>query len=431
MTIIDLIERKRDGFSHSPEEFSFIAEQAANPHPKVTDAQFAAWLMAVVWRGMNPEELAQFTLALAHSGQTLSLEPLPKPWFDKHSTGGVGDKTTLSLLPMLAATGLTVVKMSGRGLGITGGTTDKLSSIAGFQTELSLDQMKSQAQAIGLALTGQTPKLTPADKKLYALRDVTGTVPSIPLIASSVLSKKIAGGADHILIDLKVGSGAFMQTLEQGALLAQAMRDIAQGLGLKLRVVVSDMNRPLGRAIGNRLEVIEAMQTLVGGATGDFPDFCLDACGHALHLAGLAPTPEAGRTAALAELNSGQALAKAEAWLLAQEATETPQSIAQSSVQATPHVFPAPHSGWVSHLDARGLGMAAMRLGAGRQTADDTIDLQVGIWINAQVGDPVQTGQPILTVYGDPSDEVRRLIEDAIVVSATEPSPQTRILRVL
>lgn len=431
MNFIDLIERKRDGFAHSPEEFAFIAQQAANPRPTVTDAQFAAWLMAVVWRGMKPDELAQFTLALAHSGQTLSLDPLPKPWFDKHSTGGVGDKTTLALLPMLAACGLTVVKMSGRGLGITGGTTDKLTSIAGFQTELSLEQMKAQAGEIGLALTGQTPKLTPADKKLYALRDVTGTVPSIPLIASSVLSKKIAGGADHILIDLKVGSGAFMNTLDQGTQLAEAMRDIAEGLGLKLRVVLSDMNRPLGRAIGNRLEVIEAMQTLLGEASGDFPGFCLDACGHALELSGLADSPEAGREKVAAGVSSGQALAKAKAWLAAQGATETPEAIARSQVSAPAHAFPAPKSGWVSRLDARGLGMAAMRLGAGRRTAEDTIDLEVGIWINAQVGERVQEGQPVLTVYGDPTAEVRRLVEEAIEVSTTETEPPSRILRVL
>ncbi len=276
----NISSKRQQGLGNSRQELRIVADGAADG--SLTDEELTAWLKAAYDHPLSPEETAQLTLAMAESGERLDLTGLPKPWVDKHSTGGVGDKTTIVLLPLLAACGLTVVKMSGRGLGITGGTVDKLGSVPGFRLDLSPDEMKEQAGRIGIALTGQTPRLAPADKRLYALRDVTGTVGSVPLIVSSILSKKIAGGAETVILDVKCGSGAFMKTLLKAEALAQALQDTANLCALNLHTSITDMDQPLGHAVGNALEVKEAIRVLKGEEIGRFRDLCLHFAGKAL-----------------------------------------------------------------------------------------------------------------------------------------------------
>ncbi|MCH7945802.1 MAG: thymidine phosphorylase, partial [Armatimonadetes bacterium] len=293
MDFQDIIAAKREGRANSVEELRFLSQGAADG--SLSDEELTAWLKAAYQNTLSATETADLTLAMAESGERLDLAGLPKPWVDKHSTGGVGDKTTIVLLPLLAACGMTVVKMSGRGLGITGGTVDKLGSVPGFRLDLTPEEMKEQAGRIGLAITGQTPRLAPADKKLYALRDVSGTVGSVPLIVSSILSKKIAGGAETVVLDVKCGSGAFMKTLPEAQALAQALVETARLCGLDLHLSITDMDQPLGRAVGNALEVKEAIRVLQGSETGRFRDLCLHFAGRALAAVGKGSEEDARR----------------------------------------------------------------------------------------------------------------------------------------
>jgi pyrimidine-nucleoside phosphorylase len=359
--------------------------------------------MSVVWRGMTEAETLAFTRALVASGETLSWEGIGRPTVDKHSTGGVGDKTSIVLVPLLAAAGAAFVKMSGRGLGHTGGTLDKLESIPGFRCELSLEEMRAQVRRIGCALVGQTPTLVPADGALYALRDVTATVDSVPLIAGSVMSKKLAGGADTIVLDVKWGSGAFMRTAEEARELARALVAIGAGAGRKTRAVLSGMEQPLGAAVGNALEVAEAVEVLTGAAPdGELWRLVLELGSHQMLLAGLAASPEEAR-ARLAELrDSGAGARKLEELVEAQGGDPAVVAAPERLPRAPERLTLASRAGgprWVAEVDARGVAEAALELGAGRRKKGDPIDHAAGIVMACRVGDRVEPGAPLAHVH--------------------------------
>ncbi len=411
MNVVDLIGIKRDGERHSYEELSFLAQGAAQG--TIPDYQLSAWLMAAYLNPLDEQETAWLTKAMAESGERIDLTGLPKPWVDKHSTGGVGDKTTLVLLPMLAACGLTVVKMSGRGLGITGGTIDKLGSIPGFRLDLTPNEMKAQAAQIGLALTGQSPNLAPADKALYALRDVTGTVGSIPLIVSSILSKKIAGGAETIVLDVKCGSGAFMETLPQAQELSRALVRTGSLLGLSVKASISDMDQPLGAMVGNALEVREAYDVLNGQApNARFRELCVYYAGETLEACGKAASIEEGKALAEEVLESGKALAKFKEWVRSQggDAFWETDSLPVARVAEPLRLDGA--GGYVMQIDARTIGLAVIELGGGRKRKDDDIDPSVGVEILVGVGDWVEPGADLARVHA-------RSREDAVSVGAS------------
>lgn len=415
MNAVELIEAKRSGMRHSPAEIEWLvtncltidqADSALKPE------QLSAWLMAVYFRGLDMAETAVLTDAMARSGSRIDLTGLPKPWVDKHSTGGVGDKTTLVLLPMLAACGLTVVKMSGRGLGKTGGTIDKLESITGFTTALTIEQLKAQAGRIGLALTGQTPELAPADGVLYAMRDITATVPSIPLIASSVLSKKIAGGADVISLDLKCGSGAFMEDLVSARNLREVLMAIGQALGLKIGVEITDMSQPLGKAVGNSIEVREAISVLTAGEfhSARFRELCIELCATTLQLAGVEPAPAEALAKSEAVLTDGTAAKKASEWIDAQGGRLDFDNLDSLPLAPQKADLIAKRSGYLGRLHAGMIGEAIIALGGGRTARGQAIDHSVGIEVHAEIGSEVQEGQAILTVYARTESEAQTVI---------------------
>jgi pyrimidine-nucleoside phosphorylase len=396
MDFSDTLTARRDASINTREQLRALAQGAADG--SIPDYQLAAWLMAAYLNPLSKQETADLTVAMAESGERMDLSGLPKPWVDKHSTGGVGDKTTIVLLPLLAACGLTVVKMSGRGLGITGGTVDKLASVPGFRMNLTPEEMKAQAKRIGLAITGQTPRLAPADKKLYALRDVTGTVGSVPLIVSSILSKKLAGGCETVVLDVKCGSGAFMKELPRARELATWLRDIGRLCGLDLHLSITDMDQPLGRAVGNALEVKEAVRVLKG-EPGRMREVCLHFAGVAL-----AATGKGDRSVAESTLDSGAALAKAREWIVAQggdsvvfESEDWCDATVRSELRAD-------RDGWVSRVDARTIGQAVVDMGGGRKKKDDKIDPSVGIVLHVEVGDRVTQGQLLAEMHGPAQD---------------------------
>jgi pyrimidine-nucleoside phosphorylase len=395
MNFHSIITTRRDGKRHTERELRFLAEGAA--HGTIPDYQLSAWLMAAYLNPLDDEETAWLTMAMAESGDRIDLSGLPKPWVDKHSTGGVGDKTTIILLPILAACGLTLVKMSGRGLGTTGGTLDKLESVSGFRVDLSPEEMKAQAARIGLAITGQSPDLAPADKAIYALRDVTGTVESIPLLVSSILSKKIAGGADVIILDVKSGSGGFMRTEAGARALAAALARTAKACGLNCHLALTDMDQPLG-CVGNALEIEEARMVLRNepddAGTRRLIALCLELAGIALHGAGIAPSREEGKEMARRALESGQAYEKARLWFAAQGGS------IDAALPKAPVVrqIAAEAAGWVSRIDAELVGRAVIELGGGRMKKEDRINPAVGVEIHTTVGAKVEKGEPLFSV---------------------------------
>lgn len=423
MTVIDIIAKTRDRAPLSRAEFDFLARGAANA--TIPDYQLAAWLMAAYLNGLSDQETANLTLAMADSGERVDLAGLPKPWVDKHSTGGVGDKTTLVLLPLLAACGLTVVKMSGPGLGKTGGTIDKLASIPGFRTDLSPDQMKEQAGAIGIALTGQTPTLAPADKVLYALRDVTATVPSLPLIVSSILSKKIAGGAETVILDVKCGRGAFMPDLERATELSAALERVGSQAGLRVKTVVTDMDQPLGRTAGNALEVKEAIRVLKGMESGRFTQLCLHLAHAMLATVGMDADPSEA-------IRSGKAIAKMEQWVAAQGGSA--EVFTSENWQVAPSHTEVTHTGgsaWVESIDAETVGLAVVGLGGGRKIKSDTIDPRVGVETLIEVGDAVTPGQTLFHVHAadhHAAEAAGQSLAGATRFSAVPVSPRPVIL---
>jgi len=400
MRAVDIIIKKRDGQELTPEEIRFFI--AGYTRGEIPDYQAAAWLMAVTLRGMTPRETIELTLAMADSGQTLDLHDIAPLVVDKHSSGGVGDKVSLVVAPLVAASGLPVGKMSGRGLGFSGGTIDKLESIRGYRARLSTDEFRAQLREIGLVLAGQSLDLAPADGKLYALRDVTGTVPSLPLIASSIMSKKIAAGADAIVLDVKVGRGAFMKTVEDARALAEMMVSIGRSAGRKCVALLSDMNQPLGRAVGNALEVKEAIDTLLGSGPADFREHCLTVAAHMLRLGDKADSVEAGKKLAAQLLDSGRAWEKFRALVRAQggdvQVIEKPDLLPQAQFAKT---VPAPRAGYIAGIDAAEIGLTSVELGAGRAKKNDPIDYGVGLVVHAKVGDSIGKGQPLFTIHAN------------------------------
>jgi len=405
MRAIDIIIKKRDHEELSRGEIEFFIQGFNNGD--IPDYQAAAWAMAVLLNGMTPRETTDLTLALANSGEMLDCTVAVPVAVDKHSTGGVGDKTTLVVQPLVAACGLPVGKISGRGLGFSGGTLDKLESIPGCRVDLNTEEFLGQLGSVGVVLTGQTADLAPADGKLYALRDVTGTVQSIPLIASSVMSKKIAGGATAILLDVKVGSGAFMKTIPEARQLAELMVEIAEGSGRRAVALLSDMNQPLGRAVGNALEVREAISTLQNDGPEDFVEHCLVVTAHMLALGDQVPNAEEGRKSAENALASGAAWEKFKQLIEFQGGDisylEHPDRLPSAPLIKTVN---SPQSGYLSRIDARTVGETSVDLGAGRAKKSDDIDHAVGIEVLPNVGDYVDKEQPLFVVHANSQERM-------------------------
>jgi pyrimidine-nucleoside phosphorylase len=391
----ELIERKRNGEELAAGEISDLI--LGYVRGEIPDYQLAAFCMAVYFRGMTAGETYALTDAMIRSGRTLDLGgALGRKVVDKHSTGGVGDKTTIAVGPIVAACGVPVGKMSGRGLGHTGGTLDKLEAIPGFSVDLSVDRFVEQVKEVGLAIVGQTDDLVPADKKLYGLRDVTGTVDILPLIASSIMSKKIAGGADAIVLDVKVGDGAFMKTLEDARALAQAMLELGEQAGREVVCLLTDMDQPLGAAVGNALEIAEARDTVRGAGPPDFTELVLDACGRLLAFSDLGIDQEEGRRRAEAAVADGSALALYERWIRAQGGDPDPDALPTAPVVLEVR---APRAGSVVRLGAIAVGTAALHLGAGRRTKEDSIDHSVGVVCHAKRGASVAAGDVLAEVH--------------------------------
>lgn len=405
MRAVDIIIKKRDGGELSREEIDFFIQ--GYTRGEIPDYQAAAWAMAVLLRGMTPRETTDLTLAMIASGDQLDLSDVVPLAVDKHSTGGVGDKTTLVVEPLVSACGVPMGKMSGRGLGFTGGTLDKMESIPGFNCNLSEEQFLRQLKEVGIVLAGQTSELAPADGKLYALRDVTGTVDSIPLIASSIMSKKLAAGAQAIVLDVKTGLGAFMSDLEEARTLARLMVDIARLAGRKAVALISDMNQPLGHAVGNALEVREAIATLQGNGPQDFVEHCLQVAAELLILAGKATHQEEARAQLQEALASGRGWERFRDLVRAQGGdlryVDEPERLPRAAIIET---IPAPRSGYLSQIHARVIGETAVLLGAGREKKGDPIDHAVGFEIHHKVGDYVEKGSPLFTIHTNHPDRL-------------------------
>ncbi|MBM7577489.1 pyrimidine-nucleoside phosphorylase [Jeotgalibacillus terrae] len=425
MRMVDIIEKKRNGQELSTEEISFVIEGYTNE--TIPDYQVSALLMAIYFEGMTQSERADLTMAMVESGDQIDLSAIEGIKVDKHSTGGVGDTTTLILGPLVAAAGVPVAKMSGRGLGHTGGTIDKLEAVPGFHVELSSDEFTRLVNEEKLAVIGQSGNLTPADKKLYALRDVTATVNSIPLIASSIMSKKIAAGADAIVLDVKTGAGAFMKDEAQARELAEAMVRIGNNVGRQTMAVISDMSQPLGFAIGNALEVKEAIDTLKGEGPEDLTELCLVLGSHMVVLSKKAETHEEARKMLEDAIQSGEALNRFKAFLKGQggdaSVVDDPSRLPQAEHKIE---LPAKSSGKVSRIIADNVGTAAMWLGAGRATKESEIDLAVGLMLKKKVGDEVQEGESLVTIYANDLSEVEKVkakLYESIEVSTEGHAP--------
>ena len=402
MNVVEIIQCKRDGGTLSPEQVRWvIGEYAAD---RIPDYQMSALLMAVFKEGLDSAELAAWVDAMLHSGDVLDFSHVPAPKVDKHSTGGVGDKVSLPLGPMVAACGVAVPMMSGRGLGHTGGTLDKLETIPGFRTALDPPEFQALLARTGLVLAGQSETLVPADRRLYALRDATGTVESIPLISSSIMSKKLAEGLDGLVLDVKVGRGAFMKELDQSRTLAETMVGIGRSYGTPVRALLTDMNQPLGREVGNACEVAESVEVLKGGGPADLIEVTYRLGEEMLVLGGVAPDRAEARAQLQRAVASGAAFEKLVEVVAAQGGD--PAVIHDTSLLPTaPHhaEVAAPRSGYLTRCDALDLGVAAMRLGAGRERKEDAIDPGVGLRVLAKVGDPVEAGQPLVRLaWADP-----------------------------
>ena len=432
MRMIDIIEKKRDGYELTTEEIQFFIKGYTDG--TIPDYQASALLMAIYFQGMNHRERKDLTMSMVHSGDQVDLSKIEGIKVDKHSTGGVGDTTTLVLGPLVASVGVPVAKMSGRGLGHTGGTIDKLESFPGFHVELTKDEFIQLVNEQKIAVVGQSGNLTPADKKLYALRDVTGTVNSIPLIASSIMSKKIAAGADCIVLDVKVGSGAFMKNVADAKELAETMVEIGNSVGRKTMAVISDMDQPLGFAIGNALEVKEAIATLKGTGPQDLTELCLTLGSQMVYLAKKAESVDEARQMLISAIQSGKALEKMKSFITSQGGDATCIDDLEKLPQAKYKIeLPAKASGWIEKMMADKIGLAAMQLGAGRETKESKIDLAVGIVLNKKVGDPIEQGESILTIYSNSEniEEVKNLLYHSIKISHSKISPPPLIHEII
>jgi len=406
MRAVDIIIKKRDKKELSKEEIVFFIQGLANGD--ISDYQVSAWAMAVLLNGMTDQETTDLTLAMADSGEVLDLSSIAPIVVDKHSTGGVGDKTTLVVGPIVAACGLPVGKMSGRGLGFSGGTLDKMESIPGYRVDLSKEEFLSQLKAINIVLTGQSADLAPADGKLYALRDVTGTVPSLPLIASSVMSKKIAAGAHAIILDVKAGNGAFMKNAEEAKQLAKMMVAIGKLTGREVRAVISDMNQPLGEAVGNAIELKEAVNTLNNDGPSDFLEHCLVIASHMLVLGKKAEDLEEAKILAKTTLENKSAWNKFRELVIAQNGDvsfiDDLEKLPEAPIR---HEVKADRTGFISQIHARTVGETAVDLGAGRAKKTDLIDLSVGILVHKKVGEQININDVLFTILSNDSEKVK------------------------
>lgn len=433
MNMYEIILKKREGEKLSESEIQFFIKGYTDG--SIPDYQAAALLMAIFLKGMDKEETYQLTKAMKFSGDVVDLSSIQGIKVDKHSTGGVGDKTTLVVGPLAAACGVPVAKMSGRGLGFTGGTVDKMESIPGFQTTIEAEDFIALVNRVGLSVIGQTAHIAPADKKLYALRDVTATVDNLSLITSSIMSKKLASGSDAIVLDVKCGNGAFMENLEDATTLAQMMVDIGNADGKKTIAVITDMSQPLGRAVGNSNEVIEAIETLKGNGPSDITELALTLAGIMIYAGGRAETMEEGHERAKEALISGKALEKLRLFIegqggdprVVEEYTLFPSYSEKSVIKAT-------GDGFVAEIDARSIGLASQHSGAGRATKEDAIDLSAGIYLFKKVGDPVQQGEILAEVYGNDGEKVLRgamEAEKAFTLSDTKPGAGSLIIKII
>lgn len=419
MRAVDLIRAKRDGEALSREQIEFLVQGVTDG--TLPEYQVSAWLMAVVLRGMTPEETAILTDAMVRSGEKVDLSHIPGVKVDKHSTGGVGDKTSLILAPLAAACGVVVPMMSGRALGHTGGTLDKLESIPGFRTSLSLDEFRWMLDDVHCSMIGQTAEIAPADKKLYALRDVTGTVESIPLISASIMSKKIAEGIDALVLDVKAGRGAFMKTRADAKRLAESLVSIGKANGLKTEALITAMEHPLGRAIGNSLEVIESIETLKGNGPKDLEHLSVRLAARMLVLAGVEPTTDAAEARVREAIASGAGVEKFRQ-IIAWQGGNPDVIDDYDRFFGTPlrHVVKAPRAGFLASLDAELIGRATMALGAGRQRVEDVVDPGVGAMLDAVPGDRLAEGDPILTLHVRDEDTLPAalaLVNEAVVIT--------------
>ena len=424
MRMIDIIEKKRDGKSLTKEEIEFFVN--GYTHGEVPDYQASSLAMAIFFQDMNDEERAALTMSMVNSGEKIDLSDINGIKVDKHSTGGVGDTTTLVLAPLVAAVGVPVAKMSGRGLGHTGGTIDKLESVKGFNVEISEKDFIKLVNDNQVAVIGQSGNLTPADKKLYALRDVTGTVNSIPLIASSIMSKKIAAGADAIVLDVKTGSGAFMKTLDDAEALAHAMVRIGNNVGRNTMAIISDMSQPLGNAIGNALELKEAIATLKGNGPKDLTELVLTLGSQMVVLAEQAESLDEARQMLVDAIKTGKALNKFKTFLSNQggddSIVDSPEKLPSAKYQVE---FKAKKDGYITEIIANEIGVASMMLGAGRQTKEDVIDLGVGIVLNKKVGEHVEKGENILTIHTNTKkiDDILNKLDNSITIESKGEAP--------
>ena len=425
MRFVDIIEKKRDGNALTTEEIQFFITNYTNG--TIPDYQVSALLMAIYYQGMTSKECADLTSAMMYSGDTVDLSSINGIKVDKHSTGGVGDTTTLVLAPLVAALDIPVAKMSGRGLGHTGGTNDKFESIPGFKIELGKQDFINQVNEKGVAVIGQSGNLTPADKKLYSLRDVTATVNSIPLIASSIMSKKLAAGADAIVLDVKTGDGALMKNMADSEKLAHEMVNIGNQIGRRTMAIISDMSQPLGFAIGNALEVKEAIDTLKGHGPADLTELVLTLGSQMVVLANKAKTLDEAREKLQEVIKNGKAVQKFKTLIEAQggdsSVVDNPEKLASAPYQIA---LPALKSGYVSRIIADQIGIAAMQLGAGRATKEDVIDPSVGIMLHKKVGDKVVEGEALLTIHAntDKIDAIKQKLYDNITISDNAIEPQ-------
>lgn len=428
MRMSDLIVKKRDGQALTTEEIRYMIDGYSRG--EIPDYQMSAMTMAIYFRGMDRRETLDLTMAMMHSGETLDLSGVSGVKADKHSTGGVGDKTSLVLVPMVASLGVKMAKMSGRGLGHTGGTVDKLESIPGYQTTLSADAFMQQVEDVGVAVIGQSGNLTPADKKLYALRDVTATIDSLPLITSSIMSKKLAAGAHSIVLDVKIGSGAFMKTLEDGQKLAESMVRIGKACGRNVVAVMSNMDIPLGFYIGNALEVREAVEVLRGHGCPDLTGVCITLAANMLHLCNGWPIEEATKQAEEA-ISSGRAFEQMKRWIAAQggdaRVLDDVSLLPQAAVQ---YELKAPQAGYIHHMDAQKIGESSAILGAGRKTKDDTIDFAAGIVLKEKTGAKVEQGQTLAVLHTNRPEtlaDAERVFLEAIRWGTDAPEAQPLI----
>src|SRR5277367_5656946 len=433
MRPVDLIRKKRDGGEHSPKEISSLVE--AFSRGDVPDYQMSAWMMAVLWRGLSSAETAALTDAMMRSGSVLTLSELPGVKVDKHSTGGVGDKTSLICAPIAAAAGVVVPMVSGRGLGHTGGTLDKLESIPGFRTDLSVEQFREQLASLGLCFIGQSEEVAPADGKLYALRDATATVESIPLIATSIMSKKLAEGVDALVLDVKVGNGAFMKKQVDARRLAQMMVGIGRRADKRVQALITDMNQPLGYAVGNALEVMEVSQTLQNAGPTDLTRLALELAARMIFLGKITATLEEARELAQQKLLDGSGYRKFKDVIQAQGGNPQVLDRFELLPNATGvREIASPRAGYVTAIDAELIGQASSMIGAGRNTKEDSIDPAVGVILEVKTGQKVDAGGVLCRLYYTTEENVEEAaeqIEDAFHISSQPPEERELILEVV